>query len=78
MHSFSDLIARYTTFTLGALNDARERTIDELQTSGATRLVKTLQMVELQRVISSIGMFSLFESMLQHGLNCSDGFSDAQ
>jgi len=39
--------------------------------------VKALQMVRLQKAISAVGIFSLFEAMLQDGLACSDGFREA-
>ena len=77
MHPYTDLVDRCAAFTLAALREANERTIDALQTSGATRLVKTLQMVQLQKAILAVGMFSLFEATLQDGLNCSDGFREA-
>jgi hypothetical protein len=78
MHSFTELVDRCATFTLGTLKAANERTIEQLQTSGATSLVKTLQMVQLQKAIFAVGMFSIFEANLQGGLGCSDGFSEAK
>jgi hypothetical protein len=77
MHTFTDLVDRCTAFTLEALKEANERTIDALQTSAATTLVKTLQMIQLQKAILAVGMFSLFEAILQDGLSCSDGFREA-
>src|ERR1039457_1799190 len=77
MHTFTDLVARGTAFTLEALRMANDRTINALQTSAATPLVKTLQMLQLQKAILAVGMFSLFESIIQDGLNCSDGFREA-
>ena len=78
MHSFTELVDRCAIFTLGTLKEANERTIEQLQTSGATSLVKTLQMVQLQKAIFAVGMFSIFEANLQEGLSCSDGFSEAK
>lgn len=77
MHSFTELVDRCTTFTLEALREVNDRTIKALQTSGATSLVKTLQMIQLQKAILAVGMFSLFEASLQDGLNCSNGFGEA-
>jgi hypothetical protein len=77
MHTFTDLVDRCTAFTLEALREANERTIDALQTSAATTLVKALQMIQLQKAILAVGMFSLFEAILQDGLSCSDGFREA-
>jgi len=68
---------RCTSFTLEALREANERTIEALQTSAATSLVKTLQMVQLQKVLLATGMFSIFEATLQDRLRCNDGFAEA-
>ena len=78
MHSFPDLINRCTAFTLGALEEVNARTINALQTSGATALIKTLQMIRLQKTIMAVGMFSLFEATLQESLNCKNGFAEAK
>lgn len=78
MHSFAELVARCTAFSLEALRQVDERALEGLQTSAATHLVKTLQMVQLQKAISAVGMFSLFEAMLQDGLECRDGFREAE
>ncbi|MFG6157944.1 hypothetical protein ACGTNG_03955 [Halomonas sp. 1390] len=74
MHGFTELVDRCATFTLEALREANESAIETLQTSGATSLVKTLQMIQLQKAILSVGMFSIFEANLQDGLGCSNGF----
>ena len=78
MHNFSELIDRCTIFTLGTLKEVEEKTIDALQTSGATSLVKTLQMIRLQKTILAVGIFSLFEAILQDRLNCNNGFAEAK
>ena len=77
MHQFSELADRSAAFTLNALSEAQTRVLRALQERGATTFVKSLQMVQLQKVISAVGMFSIFEAMLQDGLNCSDGFRGA-
>jgi hypothetical protein len=77
MHTFTDLVDRCTAFTLAALGEVNKRTIGALQTNGVTSLVKTLQMVQLQNAILAVGMFSLFEAILQDGLNCTGGFCEA-
>lgn len=78
MHSYSDLIYRCSAFTLENLHQANEKTIEALQTSGSTILVKTIQMIQLQKVIHSIGIFSMFEAILQDELECKNGFVDAK
>jgi len=34
-------------------------------------------MIQLQKAILAVGMFSLFEASLQNGLSCSNGFGEA-
>ena len=77
MHRFDELAYRCATFTLESLQGVNERTVEALQTSAATSLVKTLQMIQLQKVILAVGMFSIFEASLQDRLSCSDGFREA-
>ena len=74
MHSFNELADRCALFTLSALREANDRTIDMLQTSGATTLVKTLQMIQLQKAILAVGMFSIFETDLKTNFGCENGF----
>jgi hypothetical protein len=78
MHSFTELVDRCVTFTLKTLREANERTIEALETNGATSLVKTLQMIQLQKAILAVGMFSIFEASLQDGLGCANGFDEAK
>lgn len=77
MHSYSDLIYRSTIFSLDALREVNKNAVDALQSSAATPPVKALQMVQLQKAIQAVGMFSMFEAMLQDGLNGNDGFREA-
>ena len=77
MHEFNELVQRSTAFSLDALGAAQQRTVDALQTSAATTLVKTLQMVQLQKAISAVGMFSMFDAILQDQLQHRDGFQKA-
>jgi hypothetical protein len=78
MHSFSELADHCTSFTLSALREANDRTIDELQTSGATNLVKVLQMIHLQKAAFAVGVFSIFEADLQTSLGNKNGFKKAK
>ncbi len=78
MPSFTELADRCAAFTLETLRKANERTIEALQSSGATSLVKTLQMIRLQKAIFAVGMFSIFEANLQDGLGCKNGFGAAK
>lgn len=78
MHSFTELVDRCAAFTIDTLGKANEKTIEALQTSGATSLVKTLQMIQLQKTIFAVGMFSIYEANLQEGLGCTNGFDEAK
>jgi len=78
MHDFSDLAYRCSIFTLDSLKNVEEKTIEALQTNGATSLVKTLQMTRLERIILAVGTFSIFEALLQDRLNCDNGYSEAK
>lgn len=77
MHAFGELVAHSTAFTLGALNSAFEELAEELENSGATTLVKGVQMVQLQKAIFACGMLSMFDSILQDKLECQNGFQEA-
>ena len=76
MRDFGELIQHSTTFSLNALDAAQKNAIEELQTSAATPLVKALQMVQLQKAIFAVGMFSIFDAILQEQLQCPDGFQE--
>jgi hypothetical protein len=78
MHKFFELIDRCTAFTLTSLDEVNTRATDSLQQSGGTSLVKTLQMIELQKAILVVGMFSLFEAALQDELACKNGFKEIE
>lgn len=78
MHRFAELVERCVTFTTNNLTTANEKTVEALETSGSTSLVKTLQMIELQKAIFAVGMFSLFEANLQDSLACRNGFEEAE
>lgn len=78
MHTFTELVDRCSAFTLDALSQAERKLEEDLQNSAATSLVKSLQMVQLQKAILAVGMFSMFEAILQDGLGCKDGFIEAK
>ena len=78
MHEFSELVDRCVYFTLEELEKLQERVMEALQTSAATPLVKALQMIRLSKAILVVGMFSMFESILQDKLDCSNGFKDVK
>ena len=78
MHRFEELIYRSTSFTLEVLEETNSKIIDALQTSGSTILVKNLQMIQFQKVIFAIGMFSMFDAILQDNLSCENGFKEAK
>lgn len=78
MHEFTELVDRCITLTIESLNEINEKTLDALETSANAGLVKTVQMIQLQKVILSVGIFSIFEAWLQDKLNCKDGFKTAK
>lgn len=78
MHTFTELADRCAEFTLDALNQAETRLAEELHAGAATPLVKSIQILQLQRAILAVGMFSMFEAILQDGLDCKDGFIEAK
>lgn len=78
MHRFSELVYKSTAFSLNTLDEVESKVIEQLQTSGSTTLVKTLQMIQLQKAIIAIGMFSLFESILQDALACKNGLAEVK
>jgi hypothetical protein len=74
MHKFETLITAGISFSLNALDKANSEYVEQLQNSSSTPAVKGLQMIELQKTVLAIGMFSLFESILQQRLSCKKGF----
>lgn len=59
------LLTQCANFTLAHAAETGEQIVEQLETSGATRLVNALRMLRLQKAILVVGMFSLFESLLQ-------------
>lgn len=78
MHAYDELAQQGLNFSLAALNEAYEKVVEALQTSADTQLEKALQMVQLQKAILAVGMFSMFEAMLQDELSCKNGFTEAK
>ncbi|CAI0961147.1 hypothetical protein [Serratia fonticola] len=78
MHQFHELAYRCTHFLLRLINEAHEKTVNELSETGSTPPVKDLQALNLQRIIHAVGMFSIFEANLQRGLGCQNGFKEAE
>ncbi|EGV44086.1 hypothetical protein BZARG_950 [Bizionia argentinensis JUB59] len=78
MHYFEELVSSGTLFTLDALEEMNLKSIEELQRSGSTIAVRSTQMIQLQKTILSIGMFSMFDSVLQERLSCNNGFDAAK
>lgn len=78
MHHFKNLIHTGTTFTLKAFDETHAKILKELQVTGSSSALRNLQMIEFQKAIMTIGMFSLFESILQQELNCANGFRKAK
>lgn len=78
MHAFSELAARCAAMAARSAREASDYVLAELNESGSTALVKALQAVELQRAITTVGMVSMFEAVLQHALGAADGIRAAR
>lgn len=78
MHNFDDLVCRSTDFLLRTLKETGNRVLNEFGESAPTSEIKNLQMLQLQRVIFVVGLFSLFDAILQNGLSCRNGFEKAK
>ena len=71
-----ELLTTCVGFTLQHTHEAEQQTLKELETSGATRLVNALRVFRLQRAILAVGMFSMFEALLQSKLKWIQPFSE--
>ena len=78
MHNFSELVEGSTMATLNSINQIHKMTSKELETKASTSLIKSLQVLNLQKTIYIIGVFSLSESTLQECLWCKNGFIQAE
>jgi hypothetical protein len=67
-----ELLTTCVDFTLQHTHEAEQQTSKELETSGATQLVNALRIFRLQRAILAVGMFSMFEALLQSKLKWTD------
>jgi hypothetical protein len=77
MHKFSELVQQTTTFTLNAVKTAWQASTDRLEATADTQYVKALQILQLQKAISAVGMFAMFDAQIQRQLECRDGFAEA-
>ena len=59
------LLFQCAEFTLSHSRYVEQAAVEELRTSAATPPIIALRLVRLQRAVLALGMFSLFESMLQ-------------
>lgn len=76
MHDFDELIYRSTHFTLAKLDELRIEVIEELNTNASRIDVINLQMIQLQLVVISVGIFSIFEASLRSRYKPIDGFEE--
>ncbi len=63
-----DLLSMCADFTLSHSQPFHDDVSEQLKTSARTSLVEALRLLRLQKSILAVGMFSLFESMLQDRL----------
>jgi hypothetical protein len=71
----TELLTACMTFTLQHTHEAEQQTLKELETSGATGLLNALRVFRLQRAVLAVGMFSMFEALLQSKLKWTEPFS---
>lgn len=76
MLSDIELLCSCIDFSLPHIHKAEQKVFKELKTSGATRLVAALRIFRLQRALLAIGMFSLFESLLQDIMSWQEPFKE--
>ncbi|HEX4890428.1 MAG TPA: hypothetical protein VFW37_08700, partial [Alphaproteobacteria bacterium] len=60
-----DLLTVCVEIALATAFAKEQNILDELETSAATSLINGLRIIRLQRTILAIGIYSLFESLLQ-------------
>ncbi len=73
MQRFIQIVSESTKSHVENFNRIEKLIYDELQTSGATRLVINLQKMQWGRAIFAIGIFSLFEAVVQNQLEIEKG-----
>lgn len=71
-----ELLARCAEFSLEHIHGVEKQIHKQLETSGATRLVMALRLCRLQRAVVAVGMFSIFEALLQASMIWKDTFSE--
>lgn len=70
------LLTAVANFSLAHAEEVETDVIKQLETSGATRLVNALRMLRMQKAVLAVGMFSIFEGMLQDKLGWKEPFKD--
>lgn len=70
------LLSDCINISITRLQEAEEDTISQLQTSGRTELIMALRICALNRTALSVGVFSLFESMLASHTQSIGSFAD--
>ncbi|WP_201548228.1 hypothetical protein [Psychrobacter sp. Pi2-1] len=73
MQNFIQIISESTESNIETFNKVEESTRNKLENLGSTRLVLTLQKMQWERSIFAIGMFSLFEAVVQKELKIEKG-----
>ncbi len=78
MHQFTEIASRSTYFSLSMINKAFDSALIELSKTERTSTVKSLQALNLAKVIYAVGLFSIFEGHVQQVLQCSNGFTEVK
>ncbi|WP_413518797.1 hypothetical protein, partial [Psychrobacter glacincola] len=73
MQRFIQIVSESTETHIENFNRIEKLIYEELQESGSTRLVINLQKIQWERTIFVIGLFSLFEAVIQNELKIEKG-----
>lgn len=73
MQRFIQIVSESTETHIENFNKIEKLVYDEIQNSGSTRLVINLQKMQWERTIFVIGLFSLFEAVIQNELKIEKG-----
>jgi hypothetical protein len=71
----TQILTACVNFTFQHTHEVEQQIFEQLETSGATRLVNALRVFRMQRAIFAVGMFSMFEAMLQSKLKWTEPFN---
>jgi hypothetical protein len=75
MHDYQEILPRAVGIVLHALSEERKHISEQLQTSGATHLVKASQAVQLAKVCFAAGVVATSEAQLKTEFQITDRYA---